>query len=561
MCMKKVLNKKSIVAILILGIVGIFFGFKNNDNHNFQLAKNLDTFNAIVKELDMFYVDTINPDIIIRNGIDGMLMSLDPYTNYFPEENQGELEQMIKGSYGGIGSLITYDLRRKRSVIAEPYENMPSALAGLKVGDVLLEIDGKDLEGKSNSEVSEMLRGQVGTTFKLKIERPGADKPLDFTIIRKTIQLPTVPYYGIIENQIGYINLNSFSGNPSKEFKQAFFDLKKNKKITSLIIDLRNNSGGLLTEAIEIVNFFVPRGKTVVTTKGRIKQSESIYKTTREPLDTEIPISVLVNNGTASSSEIVAGALQDLDRAVIVGTPTFGKGLVQVPRALPYGGNLKVTTSKYYIPSGRCVQALDYKLRNEEGNVERLPDSLTHVFYTGAGREVRDGGGITSDMTVKLERIPNILFYLLNDNLIFDYATGYCLKHPAISSAETFALSEADYNDFKTTVKKANFKYDRQSEKVLKTLKETADFEGYLENASAEFDALEKKLKHNLDYDLDYFSKEIKSILSVEIVKRYYYQRGSIIQQLKDDNDLQQAIEILNDSERYKRTLSAPAKK
>ncbi|KAA6342581.1 putative CtpA-like serine protease [termite gut metagenome] len=560
MQMKRFLNKRSIIAIIIIGIVGIFFGFKNNDNHNFQLAKNLDLFNAIVKELDMFYVDTINPDIIIHNGIDGMLMSLDPYTNYFSEENQGELDQMIKGSYGGIGSLITYDQRRKRSVIAEPYENMPSALVGLKVGDVLLEIDGKDLEGKNNGEVSEMLRGQVGTTLKLKIERPGTDKPLDFTIVRKTIQLPTVPYYGIVEAQTGYINLNSFSGNPSKEFKQAFLDLKKNKKITSLIIDLRNNSGGLLTEAIEIVNFFVPRGKVVVTTKGRIKQSESTYKTIREPLDTEIPITVLVNNGTASSSEIVAGALQDLDRAVIVGTPTFGKGLVQVPRALPYGGNLKVTTSKYYIPSGRCVQALDYKRRNEEGNVERLPDSLTHVFYTEAGREVRDGGGITPDLAVKLERIPNILFYLLHDNLIFNYATDYCLKHPVISSAEAFVLSDADYHDFKTTVKKANFKYDRQSEKVLETLKETADFEGYLGNASAEFDALEKKLKHNLDYDLDYFSKDIKSIISVEIVKRYYYQRGSIIQQLKDDNDLQQAIEVLNDSERYKKTLSAPAK-
>ncbi|MDR2858899.1 MAG: S41 family peptidase [Mediterranea sp.] len=559
--MKKSLTKKCVAVIIIMMIVGIFFSFKNNDDRSFQLAKNLDIFNAIVKELDMFYVDTINPDKLIRNGIDGMLMLLDPYTNYFPEENQGELEQMIKGSYGGIGSIITYDQRRKHSIIAELYENMPSAIAGLKAGDVLLKIDGKDLIGKSNAEVSEMLRGQVGTSLSVEVERPGVDKPLDFTLVRKSIQLPTVPYYGIVENQTGYINLNSFSGNPAKEFKQAFLDLKKNEEITSLVIDLRGNSGGLLAEAIEIVNFFVPRGKVIVTTKGKTKQSESIYKTVREPLDTEIPITVLVNGGTASSSEILAGALQDLDRAIIVGTRTFGKGLVQMPRALPYGGNLKVTTSKYYIPSGRCVQAVDYKHRDEEGYAERLPDSLTRAFYTEAGREVRDGGGVTPDLIVKLGKIPNILYYLVNDNLIFDYATDYCLKYPSVAPADSFVLSDADYDSFKTMVKQANFKYDQQSEKIFKTLKETAYFEGYMENASVEFEALEKKLKHNLDYDLNYFSRDIKNVISVEIIKRYYYQRGSIIQQLKDDDELQEGVKILNDLERYKKTLAVPATK
>ncbi|KAA6340524.1 putative CtpA-like serine protease [termite gut metagenome] len=561
--MKKCFKKRYIAAIIVVvAVSGVFFGFKNSDDRNFQLAKNVDIFNSIVKELDLFYVDTIEPNKVIRNAIDGMLGSLDPYTNYFPEEEQGELEQMIKGSYGGIGSFITYNPKRKRSVISEPYENMPAAVAGLKAGDILLEIDGKDLMGKTNSEVSEMLRGQVGTSFNMKVERPGTDKPLDFTLVRKSIQLPTVPYYGVIEDSgIGYVNLNSFSGNPSREFKQAFIDLKKNKEITSLVIDLRGNGGGLLSEAIEIVNFFVPRGKTIVTTKGRTKQAESIYKTMREPLDTEIPVTVLVNNGTASSSEILAGALQDLDRAVIVGTRTFGKGLVQIPRSLPYGGNLKVTISKYYIPSGRCVQAVDYKQRDEEGYVMgRLPDSLTRVFYTEAGREVHDGGGVTPDLTVKLEQIPNILFYLINDNLVFDYATDYCLKHSTVAPAASFVLSDVDYDDFKTMVKKAGFKYDQQSEKILKTLKETADFEGYMENASVEFEALEKKLKHNLDYDLDYFSKDIKSVISVEIVKRYYYQRGSIIQQLKDDDGLQEAIKILNDPERYKGMLSASVK-
>ncbi|KAA6323234.1 putative CtpA-like serine protease, partial [termite gut metagenome] len=302
-------------------------------------------------------------------------------------------------------------------------------------------------------------------------------------------------------------------------------------------------------------------GKTIVTTQGRTKQAEGTYKTLREPLDTEIPVTVLVNNGTASSSEILAGALQDLDRAVIVGTRTFGKGLVQIPRSLPYGGNLKVTISKYYIPSGRCVQAVDYKQRDEEGYAGRLPDSLTRVFYTEAGREVRDGGGVIPDLTVKLEPIPNILFYLINDNLVFDYATNYCLKHLTVAPAASFVLSDADYNDFKTMVKKADFKYDQQSEKTLKTLKEAADFEGYMENASIEFEALEKKLKHNLDYDLDYFSKDIKNVISVEIIKRYYYQCGSIIQQLKDDDGLREAVKILNDPERYKGMLSASVKR
>ncbi|WP_071147727.1 S41 family peptidase [Bacteroides ihuae] len=558
--MRRFLNKRNgIVAIAVLTVVA-FFSFKSSDSRNFQLAKNIEIFNAIVKELDMFYVDTIDPNKTLREGIDGMLMSLDPYTNYFPEEDKSELEQMINGSYGGIGSMITYDLKRKRSVIAEPYEGMPAALVGLKVGDVLMEIDGKDLVGKNNDEVSAMLRGQVGTSFVLKVERPGAKKLLDFTIVRKSIQLPTVPYYGVVGNKIGYINLNSFSGNPSKEFKEAFLDLKKNRGITSLIIDLRGNGGGLLDEAVEIANFFLPRGKTIVTTKGKTKQASSTYKTLREPLDTEIPIVVMVNSGTASSSEILAGSLQDLDRAVIIGNRTFGKGLVQVPRSLPYGGTLKVTTSKYYIPSGRCVQAIDYKNRNEDGSVGRIPDSLTTVFHTAGGREVRDGGGVTPDIKVEQPKLPNILFYLINDNLIFNYATNYCLKHITVASPEKFALTDADYTDFKTLVKSSDFKYDQQSEKILKTLKEAASFEGYMDGASDEFKALEKKLTHNLDRDLDYFSKDIKNMISIEVLKRYYFQRGSIIQQLKDDDDLQQAIQVLSNSQKYKGILT-PAKK
>lgn len=555
--MKKIFKLRWLVAMmLVLGAVA-FWGFKSGDSRSFQIAKNLDVFNSIVKELDLFYVDTIDPDKTIREGIDAMLYSLDPYTEYYPEDDQSELEQMLKNSYGGIGSIITWDAKLKRSVIAEPYEGMPAATSGLKAGDVLMAIDGKDLAGKNNQEVSEMLRGQVGTGFKLTVQRPGTEKPLDFDIVRRSIQLPIIPYYTVLDNQIGYINLSTFSGNPSKEFKQAFLDLKK-KGITSLVIDLRNNGGGLLDEAIEIANFFLPRGKVLVTTKGKIKQASNTYKTLREPLDLDIPLAVLVNSSTASSSEILAGSLQDLDRAVIVGNRTFGKGLVQTTRMLPYGGTMKLTTSKYYIPSGRCVQAIDYKHRNEDGSVGRIPDSLTTVFHTAAGREVRDGGGVTPDIEVKQDKLPNILFYLVNDNLIFNYATQYCLKHATIAEPEKFVITDADYADFKEMVKKADFKYDQQTEKILKSLKEMAEFEGYLTDASKEFDALEKKLTHNLDRDLDYFSKDIKNMIALEIVKRYYYQRGAIIEQLKDDDDLKKAVEILTSPEEYRKMLSSP---
>ena len=553
--MKKFLNRRNGIIVAIVLITVAFFSFKSGDDRNFQIAKNLDIFNSIVKELDMFYVDTIDPNKTIREGID-MLYSLDPYTVYYPENDQDELEMMVKGSYGGIGSLIRYNPKSKYTVIAEPYEGMPAAESGLKAGDLLLEIDGKDLKG--NSDVSTLLRGQVGTSFKLKVQRPGVKEPLEFNIVRRSIQMPTIPYYGVMDGQVGYINLSSFSGNPSKDFKKAFLDLKK-QGITSLVIDLRNNGGGLLDQAVEIVNMFVPRGKTIVTTKGKIKQASNTYKTLREPLDTDIPIAVLVNSGTASSSEILSGSLQDLDRAVIVGNRTYGKGLVQVPRSLPYGGNLKITTSKYYIPSGRCVQAIDYAHRNEDGSVARIPDSLTTVFHTAAGREVRDGGGVSPDIEVKQERLPNILFYLVRDNLIFDYATDYCLKHPAIASAKEFELTDADYEEFKNKVKGADFKYDQQSEKILNTLKEAAEFEGYMKDASDEFKALENKLKHNLDRDLDYFSKDIKKMIAEEIIKRYYYQEGAIIQQLKDDKDLDEAVKVLTNPERYQQILSVTA--
>ncbi|MFA6834647.1 MAG: S41 family peptidase [Bacteroidaceae bacterium] len=556
--MKQFWNKytKWILSISVVVLIFFFVGFQKGDKRNFELAKNMEIFNAIVKELDLFYVDTLDANVTLRRGIDAMLYSLDPYTVYYPEEDQSELEQMVKGSYGGIGSVISYNMDRQLSMIAEPYEGTPAAKAGLKAGDILLKIDTVDLKGKNNQEVSELLRGQIGTEFNLTVERPGVNKPMDFKIVRQSIQLPTVPYYGIVDKGVGYINLNSFSGNPSKEFKKAFLDLKSNYNIESLVIDVRSNGGGLLDEAIEIVNFFVPRGKTIVTTKGKIKQASSVYKTLREPIDTDIPIAVLVNSSTASSAEILAGALQDLDRAVIIGDRTFGKGLVQVPRSLPYGGNLKVTTSKYYIPSGRCVQAIDYSHRSLDGSAGRVPDSLTTVFYTEIGREVRDGGGVTPDITSKTEKLPNILYYLVSENKLFDFATDYCLRHLSIPAVESFVLSDDEYSLFKKQVIDSDFKYDQQSEKVLANLREIAEFEGYLEGASDAFDALEKKLVHNLEHDLDYFSNDIKKVLSIEIVKRYYYQKGAIQQQLKDDEDMRAALGVLSDPERYKQILS-----
>lgn len=561
--MKKFLNRRNGVLLAAVLVAVAFFSFKSGDDRNFQIAKNLDTFNSIVKELDMFYVDTLDPNKTVREGIDYMLSSLDPYTEYYPEDDQAELQQMLNASFGGIGSLITYNQKLKRSMIAEPFEGTPAAKVGLKAGDILMEIDGKDLAGKNNQEVSQMLRGAVGTSFKLKVERPdekGGTRPLEFDIVRQTIQTPMIPYDTIFNKNVGYINLSTFSGTPSKDFKKTFLKLKK-EGITSLVIDLRGNGGGRLEEAVEIANFFLPRGKVIVTTKGKTKQASNTYKTLREPLDLDIPITVLVNGATASASEILSGAFQDFDRAVIVGSRTFGKGLVQTTRPLPYGGVMKLTTSKYYIPSGRCVQAIDYKHRNEDGSVGTIPDSLTTVFHTAAGREVRDGGGVMPDIEVKQEKLPNILFYLVRDNLIFDYATQYCLKHPSIPSPQEFKVTDADYNDFKAMVKKADFKYDQQSKKIMKTLKEAAKFEGYLDEASEEIKALEKKLTHNLDRDLDYFSKDIRSMIADEIIKRYYYTRGGIIQQLKDDDGLQAALKILADPVKYKETLSAPVKK
>lgn len=558
-------NSKKILLVICVALAGgALFSFNKGDDRNFQIAKNLDIFNAIFKELDLFYVDTIDPEKVIKYGVDAMLAQTDPYTEYYPEDDN-TLKDMTTGKFGGIGSIIRYYTPRKRVAVIEPSEGSPAAEIGLKAGDVIMEVNGKDmLQGdrtpnELSDYVKENLRGEPGTVCVMKVDRPTSDStyvPVEFKITRGTIHTNPVPYYGIVGDNVGYIAISTFAiDNCSKDIKKALIELKQ-QGAKSIILDVRGNGGGLLGEAVNVVNLFVPKGKEIVVTKGKIKQAGTTYKTMNEPVDTEIPLAVLVDGVTASASEIVSGSLQDLDRAVIVGNRTYGKGLVQVIRELPYNSSMKVTTAKYYIPSGRCIQAIDYAKRNADGSVARTPDSLTNVFHTAGGREVRDGGGIRPDVEVKAESFPNIMFYLLNDDMVFDYATQYCIKHPRIGAVKDFAITDADYASFKSMLHKRKFTYDRQSEKVLKNLKEIAEFEGYMDGAKDEFVALETKLTHNLDHELDRFSKEIKDAIAQEVIKRYYFQRGAVLQRLKDDPDLKKAIETLNNKPEYGKILS-----
>lgn len=562
------MNARKMLAGAFIVMLGMGMTSFKEDDRNFQISKNLDIFNSIFKELDMFYVDTVNAEKMIQTGVEGMLSLTDPYTEYYPEEEVSSLKEMTTGKYGGIGAAIRYYEAKDRIAVVEPTEGMPAAEAGVKAGDIILSVGGKEMvrgdmkPQEFSSKVSEALRGEPGTSFVLKVLRPlkNDSTVMEFKITRKNIRTNPVPYCGMVKDSIGYLALSSFTENSAKDFKKAFIELKQ-KGAKSLIIDLRDNGGGSLSEAVDIVNLYVPKGQEIVVTKGKVRQAQGSYKTQNEPVDTQIPLAVLVNGATASASEIVSGSLQDLDRAVVIGSRTFGKGLVQTIRPLPYNGTLKVTTSKYYIPSGRCIQAIDYAKKNADGSVARTPDSLTTVFHTAAGREVRDGGGIRPDIEVKGDKIPNIVFYLMNDDLIFDYATQYCWDHPTLASVDDFKLTDADYEAFKKLVKSRNFTYDRQSEKMLKSLKEIAEFEGYMTEAAEEFKALEKKLNHNLDRDLDYFAKPIKEYISQEIVTRYFYQRGAAMERLKDDTDLEEAIKILQNPVRYREILSAPVKK
>ena len=548
------------LLIYIFALLSLPVAAQSDKDHNFTVAKNLEVFNAIYKNLDLLYVDKLPADTVIGNAVDAMLESLDPYTEYYPQAKGKDLKMLMTGKYAGVGALIRYSPKYKNVFIDEPYENMPAANAGLRKGDLILSIDDLSMEGKTTQFVSDHLRGDAGTTFMIKIRRPSTGKIMKLKITRGAIKMPAVPYYGLLDSGIGYINLNQFTEDCSKDFRRAFVEMKKNG-MHKLIVDLRNNGGGLESEAVNIVNLFVPKDVTIVSNHGKVKRLDRDYKTTAEPIDTVIPIVVLVNNNTASSSEITAGALQDLDRAVIMGTRTYGKGLVQTTVDLPYNGKMKLTTHKYYIPSGRCIQAINYR-HDRGGSTEHVPDSLSKVFHTLHGREVRDGGGIKPDLEVAPDTASNIQTYLMSvidsTETVLDYIVSYVAKHPTIANPSAFELTDEDYEAFKQHVLKSGFKYDGVSEKILKELVKTAKFEGYYNDAKPEFDAIENKLKHNVAKDLDYNRDRIMQALASTIVSIYYYQRGTIEYTLKHDKQIKAAQKLLDNPAKYKEILASP---
>ncbi|MBV3429609.1 S41 family peptidase [Prevotella copri] len=553
--------KKVLISLLMVLLAAPAFAQIDRD-HDFKTAKNMDIFNSIYKNLDLMYVDTLDAEEVVGNGIKAMLGSLDPYTTYYPEEKVNELKNMLTGKYAGVGAVVRYNFQLQRVCISEPYENMPAAEVGLKKGDIILSIDDEDMTNKDVAYVSDHLRGDPGTSFILKVKRPSTGKTLKVKITRRTIQMPFLPYYGMLEGGFGYINFNSFTDNCAKDVRRAFIDLKK-QGAKGLVFDLRNNGGGSVSEAVSIINMFLPKGKTVLKMQGKLQRSNKEYKTSVEPVDSVMPMVVLVNGNSASASEIMSGSLQDYDRAIILGTRTYGKGLVQTTMDLPYNGQMKLTTAKYYIPSGRCVQALNYK-HSKGGYVEHVPDSLTKVFYTANGREVRDGGGVKPDVEVKPDSLPNIAFYLAgardSNEVMLNYEVDYIAKHPTIAPAKDFALTDADYDEFKARVLKADFKYDRETEKYLKDLEKLAKFEGYYDDAKPEFEALKKKLSHNVAKDLDYNKEYIKQLLENEIVAAYYFQAGAIQNSLRYDKQIKEAVKLLNSPEEYSKILR-PAKK
>lgn len=553
------MNKKIILVLLLVcsffATSNTFGAEKKQTDRNFEISKYLDIYNSLFRELDVYYVDTISPKKLITGSINEMLEGLDPYTNYIPEEETKDLKFMTTGEYGGVGAMISQN-KNGDIFISEPYEGMPAQRNGLKAGDIIKEVDGTKLKGKNVSDVSDLLKGQPGTTVKVSVERVNEKGLITKTFTREKIQINPVTYYGVVGGgKVGYILLNQFTDKAADEIKTAIFDLKNNQHIESLVLDLRNNPGGLLDQAVNIANFFLPQGQDILFTKGKVKQWDVTYKTTQDPILPDMPLVVLVNSNTASASEIVSGALQDLDRAVIIGTRSYGKGLVQSTREISYNGHLKVTTAKYYTPSGRCIQAIDYAHRKEDGSLERVPDSLMHEFKTKGGRTVKDGGGIMPDVEVKNEQKMNISYYLYAQNMIFDFATDYASKNKKVASPEEFKLTDKEYDDFKAFLKERKFTYKLKSAELVNKVKEMADFEGYGDIAKDEFAALEKKLTANNDRDLDLFKNDIEDILNAEILKRYYYQKGNIRYNLKSDPELKKALEVLADKNQYNNIL------
>lgn len=546
------------ISAMLLTVATVAIAATRSDKA--EISRNLDIFNSIYKELQTFYVDTIDAEKSINTAISAMLNDIDPYTEYISAKDQDEFMIMSTGEYGGIGSYIME--HNGNVLISEPYENCPAQQAGLRAGDRIIMIDNDSVVGWSSSQVSERLKGQAGTQLRVTVDRPYAtDSILTFDITRRKIQVPSVPYYAVVKDNIGYIYLTSFTDKSAKEVREALIELRKDPRVKSIILDLRGNGGGLLEAAVKIVSYFVPKNTEVLRTRGKSLLNEKVYKTTSAPIDTKIPLAVLIDGGSASASEIVAGSLQDLDRAVIIGARSFGKGLVQTTRQLPYDGLLKVTVSKYYIPSGRLIQAIDYSHRNPDGSVARIPDSLTTVFKTAHGREVRDGGGITPDISISYPEANRLTYNIFRDNWAFDFATRYAAEHSSIAPAEEFELTDSIFNEFKQSIDPERFQYDKVCETGLSALRKLVTTEGYMnDSVETQFTALESMLRHDLQHDLDVNRKAIEEILAPEISKRYYYQRGEIIENLKRDITLDSAAVILKDPIRYYKILSPTEK-
>lgn len=543
---------KSVLMILFVFILTT--SFVTQTDRSFLITKNLNIYNSIMRELDLFYVDTLDYDKITKENIDYMLNRLDPYTVYMPEQDKEDIALMTRGEYGGIGALITKN--GDNICISEPYEGLPAQREGLKAGDIILEVDGKSTKGLSVSDVSSNLRGTPSTKITLKIKRPGQEEPFEKTFLREKILLHPIAYSTVVAPKIGYVLLHDFTDRAAIELKAAVQEMIKTDGIESLIIDVRNNGGGLIDESVKILGFFLPKGTEVVTTRGKNRQADRMYKTPTDPVFPDMKLAILTNQGSASASEILAGAVQDLDRGVVVGERTFGKGLVQNIRPIGYGGYLKVTTAKYYIPSGRSIQAIDYSHRNKDGSVGRVPDSLTTTFYTKNGRPVKDGGGVLPDKVTAEEKTINVAHYIYMQNHYFNYVTDYVLNHPAIATPDNFQLTEEEFQDFINYLKEKNFTYTTQTEKYFDDLLEIAKYEGLDKHASEEIEALKEKLTPDISYNLEENKSDIIDLLSEEIIKRYYYQKGEIQYSLRKDKDLETAVGILNSKAEYNKILS-----
>ncbi|MDW7693613.1 S41 family peptidase [Flammeovirgaceae bacterium SG7u.111] len=550
--MGKLKSRKFKFAILIIVSVASLFAFRPSDKY-FEIAKNLDIFTTLFKEVNRYYVDEIDPTDLVNTGIASMLGTLDPYTNYIPEDQIDDYRTMTTGEYGGIGAII--GRKGDKIKIIMPNEGFAADKAGIKIGDELLEVDGINVSEFSINEISKLLKGQAGSEINLKIKRPDEISAFDLTLKRENIQLKNVPYYGMVQENIGLIKLTDFTQNASKEVKSALLDLKK-QGATSIVLDLRGNPGGLLSEAINISNLFLPKSSEIVSTRGKIKDWNKVHRALNNPTDTEIPLAVLIDRSSASASEIVAGVIQDYDRGVLIGKRSFGKGLVQATRSLSYNAKLKVTVAKYHIPSGRCIQEIDYSHRNENGQADKVPDSLRVAFKTKGGRIVFDGGGIDPDLSTEYESVAPITRTLINKGLIFDYATDFYYNHPSIPDAKAFSLTDSQYQEFAKWLSDKEYDYTTKVEYLLNEFVANAKSEKYYDDIQAQITDLETKISHNKDSDLFKFKDEIKKFIEIEIATRYYLQRGAIEATFDYDKDIQTAVALLGDSDNYSTVLS-----